>query len=424
MKTVLIIDDEINIQKNVAELLKQNGFKPVECVNPEMYGKYLKNYNPDLVLLDIWMPGLDGHFILSEIKTRTPELPVIIISGHANVAASTRLIKQGADDIVEKPFSTERLFQSIKSVLNDSGAGDTAYDDSYITHPFIRKSRINQATIKKSCVLKGKGLHTGSQTGIILAPLPENSGIVFEDINTNTVINGVLSNIDSTSFSTNLVRSGVSIRCVEHLMASFSAYGISNVSVKVNTEVPIIDGSALPFVNLIEENGMKSQEDFLNEYTVRKSVIYTDPKDSDKYIKIDPYDGFVVDYFLELPQKIGNKRVAFDLSDNPHEIFKDEIAAARTFGFLNELKGLQAIGLGQGGDMENFIMLDDEKALNDDLRYPDEPARHKVLDIIGDFALLGCRIKGKITAHKTGHRHNIALLRLLLDQKESVKGEV
>jgi len=194
---------------------------------------------------------------------------------------------------------------------------------------------------------------------------------------------------------------------IEHFLAVLHSYGITNLLVKMHGEIPIMDGSALDFCNLIEEAGILEQEDEWSEIVIDKSYRVGQPEGEN--ISIEPAETFGVRYFLNYPKPVGQQEHTY-VYKGP-EIFKAEIAPARTFGFLKDIEQLEKLGLVNGGRLSNCILMDNEKILNTELRFSDEFARHKILDIVGDFYLLGRPIRGMVTAHMTGHSDNIALLR-------------
>ncbi|RMF88015.1 MAG: hypothetical protein D6736_11610 [Nitrospinota bacterium] len=194
-------------------------------------------------------------------------------------------------------------------------------------------------------------------------------------------------------------------------MAVLHMYRITNLLIKLSGEVPIMDGSALDFCHLIEEGGIQEQEVELEELTVETPCVVGEVGPESKYIMIEPADQLSVTYKLNYPPPLGKQEFTYHYQGA--EDFKAEIAPARTFGFLRDIEKLHAQGLVSGGRLTNVILLDDEKVLNTPLRYEDEFARHKILDILGDLYLAGKPIRGKITAHMTGHTENIALVKTL-----------
>jgi UDP-3-O-[3-hydroxymyristoyl] N-acetylglucosamine deacetylase len=215
--------------------------------------------------------------------------------------------------------------------------------------------------------------------------------------------------VGSTGYATSLRSKGFSVGTVEHFLAVLHGYGISNVLVKVQGEVPILDGSAVEFCQLVEEAGIQEQDEPLSEIVINRP--YRIGADGGEWIGIEPAEVFSIRYLLSYPKPVGIQEYTYN-HDGP-ELFKQEIAPARTFGFVKDMEKLQQNGLANGGKLNNCILIGDEKIINTELRFPDELARHKILDIIGDFYLLGRPLRGKITAHMTGHSDNIALLREL-----------
>jgi UDP-3-O-acyl N-acetylglucosamine deacetylase len=350
--------------------------------------------------------------LLKEIKNKYSHIPVMIMSGHANVSTTFEVTKSGADDFIEKPFSSTQLLSKINKHLKIGDTDNLTSAQGKDLSQYSIMTDTPQQTIAKNGVLTGKGLHSGISTGIILSPLPENTGIIFEDITSGTQIPATVYNVNSTAFSTNLQHLDKSISCVEHLLASFLIFGIDNILVKVNTEIPIGDGSAKPFCDLIQSCGIKELSHNRSVIKIDKVYKIVDPISEDVWIQVEPSDTFSVQYTFILPD--GKEQTVEYTNKNEMNEFINSIAPARTFGFLNELTQLQANGLGQGGDMDNFLLMDENKAINTELRFTDEPARHKILDILGDLYLLGAPFLGKVTARKTGHRHNIMLDKKIL----------
>lgn len=273
-----------------------------------------------------------------------------------------------------------------------------------------------QKTLKKSMVLSGRGLHSGDKTGLILNPLPPNSGIVFGNISNSETIPAHIDFVNSTDYATSLVYSTAVARTIEHLLAVLHAYGISNLMVKINNEVPIMDGSAVDFCRIIEEAGVETQDEIVEEAVVTRKHVLGEERKNKKYITIEPSGNFSIHYRLNYPKPVGRQEFTFTL-DSP-ETFKENIAPARTIGFVKDIDALNKAGLASGGRLDNFILIDDEKIVNTELRFPDEFVRHKILDMIGDLYLLGRPLKGKITANMTGHSDNIAFVRMMHDESE------
>ena len=274
-----------------------------------------------------------------------------------------------------------------------------------------KQRRQHQRTLKRSMVLSGRGLHSGIKTGLILSPLPPDSGIIFGNIADEETIPAHLDYVESTEYATALRKGNARANTIEHVLATLHAYRISNLLIKINNEVPIMDGSAADFCQLIEDAGIEEQDAELDEIIISKRYTIGEVAADKKYIFIDPADTFTIQYTLNYPNPVGRQEYTFVFENE--QSFKNQIAPARTFGFLKDIEALEKKGLAIGGRLDNFILLDDEKIINTELRFPDEFVRHKILDLMGDLYLLGQPIRGKITANMTGHTQNCALLRLL-----------
>jgi UDP-3-O-acyl N-acetylglucosamine deacetylase len=255
-------------------------------------------------------------------------------------------------------------------------------------------------------VLYGTGLHSGKKTGLLLQPLPPHSGILFGNISSDEVVPAYLDYVQTTDFATSLKKGRAIAKTVEHLMAVLHAYRITNLMIKMIEEIPIMDGSASEFCKIVEEAGVEEQEERMDELVIdrRLEIVH-----KNKFLTIEPSEVFSVRFFLDYPPPVGQQTFDFVLENE--EVFRDQIAPARTFGFLKDIEMLEKMGMGGGGRLHNFILLDDEKIVNTELRFRDEFVRHKILDLIGDFYLLNRPIRGRVTAHLTGHTENIALMK-------------
>ena len=199
------------------------------------------------------------------------------------------------------------------------------------------------------------------------------------------------------------------MKTVEHILSALHAAGVTNLLIKVHGEVPVLDGSSIEFCRTLEEIGLEEQAEPRLEFVVdRRYEVGT----GDKRLVLEPYDGFAVSYRLRYPPPIGEQFFDFELGDLAD--YRENIAPARTFGFMRDLKMLNELGLGSGGRLDNFILVGEDEVINTELRFPDEFVRHKILDVIGDLYLLGYPIRGKVTANLTGHRDNIAMVRELV----------
>ncbi|HLI62769.1 MAG TPA: UDP-3-O-acyl-N-acetylglucosamine deacetylase, partial [Terriglobales bacterium] len=326
--------------------------------------------------------------------------------------------KLGAADFIEKPFSVDGLLGSIGRVLTpDTGPtpveGGPAKSgvEPKIGATASRKS-LPQRTIRKSIVIGGQGLHTGLKTGVILYPAPPGSGISFTPLSGDVMAPARVQSVTDTGYNTTLANGAYVVRTVEHLMSALHGFGITNLLVKTQGEVPALDGSALEFCRLLADAGVQEQAARVQPLYVERPIVLGQEKDGGEYIRVEPADHLIIDYTLIYPAPIGVQKVHFELT-RPQDYVR-EIAPARTFGFLAEMRKLSEMGLANGGRLDNVILVDDEKVVNTKLRFPDEFARHKVLDLMGDLYLLGRPLIGHITASKTGHSDNLALVRRLL----------
>ncbi|MBI2880675.1 MAG: UDP-3-O-[3-hydroxymyristoyl] N-acetylglucosamine deacetylase [Candidatus Tectomicrobia bacterium] len=275
---------------------------------------------------------------------------------------------------------------------------------------------VTQRTLGKSVLLGGQGLHSGLKTGLILSPLPPDSGIRIGSITTEESFPAHLDYVVSTDNATTLQKGAIRVRTIEHLMAALHAFGITNVLIRVTDEIPIMDGSARAFCRLIEEAGVVDQEARIEPVRV-SSPLEVEKKRANGHsatLRIEPHSELVIDFQLVLPEPIGEQRFTFTL-DRP-ESFRDAIAPARTFGLIRDVEEQERRGLAGGGRLDNVILLDEGRVVNTKLRFPDEFVRHKILDVVGDLFLLGRPVLGKVTACMSGHTENIGLLRKLCVQ--------
>jgi UDP-3-O-acyl N-acetylglucosamine deacetylase len=413
--TILVVDDEEQIRTTLRGILGDEGFQVLDTGDGTQILDLVRTRQPRLVILDIWMPQLDGISLLEQLKAQRPELPVIVISGHGTIETAVRATKLGATDFIEKPFSLEALLRSVYRAIGREAADHTAQAEHHAPPPnrqaAVRPRECVQArTIGRSVVLRGQGLHSGVRTGVILQPLPPGSGIVFGSLSTDVVIPASVDYVSSTGYATSLYRDGAMARTVEHLMAALHGYGISNLMIKMQDEIPILDGSAREFCQLLDEAGVVEQDETVEVIAVDRPYQVGDGG-AGKGLRIEPADHFSVRYILDYPPPVGRQEYCY--VHRGAESFCAEIAPARTFGFLKEVQALEQMGLANGGRLDNCILIGDQGVINPPLRFDDELARHKVLDLIGDLYLLGRPLRGKVTADRTGHGDNIALVRAL-----------
>ncbi len=279
---------------------------------------------------------------------------------------------------------------------------------------------IRQRTLKNTIRATGVGLHTGDKVFMTLRPAAVNTGIIFRRVDLDPVaeIAAFATNVGDTSMSSTLVDGDVRVATVEHLLAAFAGMGIDNAYVDLSApEVPIMDGSAGPFVFLIQSAGIEDQSAAKKFIRILKPLEY---KIEDKWARIEPYEGFRVSFKIEFDHPVFKSHTSFASVDFSTTSFLQEISRARTFGFMRDLEMLRERKLVLGGSMDNAIVLDDYRILNEDgLRYEDEFVKHKVLDAIGDLYLLGHSLIGAYSGYKSGHELNNQLLRQLLKNPES-----
>ena len=279
---------------------------------------------------------------------------------------------------------------------------------------------IKQRTLKNVIRATGVGLHTGEKVYMTLRPAAPNTGIVFcrVDLPQPVEIKADPYHVGDTRLASCLERNGVRVSTVEHLMSALAGLGIDNLYVDVSAgEVPIMDGSAGPFVFLLQSAGIEEQPVAKKFIRILKPVEVTD---GDKMARFAPHNGFKIEFSIDFDHPVfdnSSKSVCVDFAATS---YVKEVSRARTFGFMQEVEWMRAQGLALGGSLDNAIVLDEYRVLNNDgLRYDDEFVKHKVLDAIGDLYLLGHPVIGTFSAHKSGHALNNALLRRLLECKDA-----
>jgi UDP-3-O-[3-hydroxymyristoyl] N-acetylglucosamine deacetylase len=279
---------------------------------------------------------------------------------------------------------------------------------------------LNQRTLKNSIRATGVGLHTGKKVLMTLRPASPDTGIVFRrtDLGDSPDIKADAQNVGDTMMGTTLQSGDVKISTVEHLLSALAGLGIDNALVEVSAgEVPIMDGSAGPFVFLLQSAGIEEQRAPKRFIRILESLQVTD---GDKWARFDPYDGFKVNFEIEFDHPTFKKHSQVASMDFSTTSFLREISRARTFGFMRDLESLRSRNLALGGNMDNAIVLDDYRVLNEDgLRYEDEFVKHKILDAIGDLYLLGHSLIGEFSGYKSGHALNNKLLRTLIDTESA-----
>jgi UDP-3-O-[3-hydroxymyristoyl] N-acetylglucosamine deacetylase len=270
-----------------------------------------------------------------------------------------------------------------------------------------------QATIAHPVLISGIGLHSGLRIHLSLRPAEAGTGVVFHRTDGERIVSieAVSANVVDTRLATVLGRNGVTVATIEHLMAALLAFGIDNLHIDIDgPEVPILDGSAAPFMHLLQHAGIRHLPRPRKYLAIRQPIVL---EEGDKRISIIPSRFFRITSEIAfahpcIATQIRSLRITADS-------FRKEIAPARTFGFLREVEHLKSIGLAQGGSLDNAIVIGEDKVLNPEgLRYPDEFVRHKILDSVGDFSLIGYPILGHVKGCKTGHDINHRMVEKIL----------
>ena len=272
---------------------------------------------------------------------------------------------------------------------------------------------INQSTIKRALTISGIGLHTGRLITMTLRPAEADNGIIFHRIDgeRRVSIPAISTNVVDTRLATVIGKDGVSVSTIEHLMAALSACGVDNLHIDIDgPEVPVMDGSAAPFVALLQETGNQTQEKRRKYLAIRKPVTLVD---GEKRVSIIPSRFFRITFDIAFDHPcIGLQHRAIKISG---ESFRKDIAPARTFGFLHEVEYLKANGLALGGSLDNAVVIGEDGILNPGgVRFEDECVRHKILDAVGDFSLLGYPVLGHVKAYKAGHDINHQMVEKIL----------
>ncbi len=440
MNPICIVDDQPYICSTVSNILTDEGYNTIAFPDAESFWQSLDTLEPSLVMLDIWLPGVDGLELLKRLQGRFPSLPIIMMSGHAGIETAVFAIKAGAFDFMEKPLHLEVLLDKVKAAIKHRPSKrdltlpsdmDTELEivNADILMPpgmvEVIDSSEPQRTLRENVVLNGVGLLSGRKTGIILSPLGINEGIVFQTLDGQT-IRGHITSLEnfsqsgsSKTFSANsttLANGRQQIRTVEHLMAIFSVYGITNVLIKIDDEVPNIDGSAKDFCDLIEQAGIEEQPALAKVAVICRKIGVGSAEKHEKHLYAEPFEGFEIVMRVDYPPPIGEQTFTF----NPEKgSFAKDIAPARSFNTFENIEMAQRLGKVGGGYLNSHIIMYEGKVINTELRYPDEFVRHKILDLIGDLYLLGFSIKGRITANMTSHGYNQALVERLYQAIQS-----
>src|SRR5262249_59581491 len=359
---VLIVDDDAALVKSLSSILYDAGFIVSSTSDGSEALALIRTVAPAVVLLDIWLPGMDGVETLQALRAMHIDVEVIAMSGHGNIATAVQMIKLGAFDYLEKPLSSYRVIGVTDPAFAhrehryNSGSQDAVHAPTAVaaTHatplnPTHRQAATSaahastrswwqgpvalqalspsrQRTLNRSVVLYGQGLQSGLKTGMILSPMPPNSGILFRNITTGKTVPASIDFIESTDFCTSLKRGCIAARTVEHLMSAFHAYRITNVLIKISDEVPIMDGSAHAFCHLIEEAGIAEQDAAVEEFIVDRCYALGQVSADAKFILVEPYAALRVAYRLNYPIPLGVEKFSKAHTDNPPS--RHEIASA------------------------------------------------------------------------------------------------
>ena len=279
---------------------------------------------------------------------------------------------------------------------------------------------IKQRTLKNPISATGVGLHSGVKVEMTLRPAAIDTGIVFRrmDLNPAADIKADPYLVTDTRLCSVLESGTAKVATVEHLMSALAGLGIDNALVDLTgPEVPILDGSSAPFVFLLQSAGIEEQDAPKQYVRITRPI---EVRDGDKWVRFTPHHGFKIEFTIDFDHPVFDKSAKTVTMDFAETAYTREVARARTFGFMDEVEYLRNNGLALGGSLDNAIVMDEFRVLNNDgLRYDDEFVKHKVLDAIGDLYLLGHPIIGAFEAHKSGHALNNRLLRELLEHKES-----
>jgi len=279
---------------------------------------------------------------------------------------------------------------------------------------------IKQRTLKNTIRATGVGLHSGDKVYLTLHPAEPNSGIQFRrvDLDEPVIIDAIPKNVGETMLSTTLVKDGIKVATIEHLLSALAGLGIDNAIIDVSAaEVPIMDGSAGPFVFLLQSAGV-AEQDCPKQYIRIKKPIRVE--DGDKWAAFEPFEGFKVTFTIDFDHPAFPDHLKTSVMDFSSTTFVKEVSRARTFGFMKDIEFLRENNLALGGSLDNAIVVDDDKVINEDgLRYADEFVKHKILDAIGDLYLLGHSLIGEFKGFKSGHALNNKLLLALLENKDA-----
>lgn len=284
---------------------------------------------------------------------------------------------------------------------------------------------IKQRTLKTAVSATGVGLHSGQKVKLTVRPAAPDTGIVFRrsDLPGAPAIKAEPQAVSDTRLSTTIGSGEARVATIEHLMSALAGLGIDNLYIDLSaSEVPIMDGSAGPFIFLLQSAGIVEQAAAKKYIRVRKSVVVDE---NDKWVRFDPHHGFKIDFKIDFPHPAFNSTPNSVTVDFARTSYVKEVARARTFGFMQDVETLRSQGLALGGSLDNAIVMDGYRVLNNDgLRYDDELVKHKVLDAVGDLYVLGHPLIGAFSGYRSGHALNNRLVRALMADEDAWEFEV
>ena len=423
---VLIVDDEPGILSSLSGVLNDEGFRTVCSDNGERALELFRDEAPDVVFLDIWLPDRDGLEALQAMRELDPTAAVVMMSGHGTAATAAKAIKMGACDYVEKPLSYNQAVEAVRGAIEyrRSIEGDAQRlralnlaEERLDTHfqldpapeiPLLREVETPQRTIARSTVFYGVGLHSGLPTGLVIQPLPPNSGIHFV-----TLARTHSFRLISTPSPTPSTRP----RC----RAAASRSRRSSTSSRRSTPPAsrtcwsrCIARSRFSTARLSSSVGLSTRSgSSTRTLGARRSSSIASTRSRSATARACGSSPATAYGLLPAALSGAGRRAVLRVRAHQLRRVPREIAPARTFGFVKDLQMMSELGLGSGGRLDNCILVGEDDVINTDLRFDDEFVRHKILDIIGDLYLLGYPIRGRVTAQLTGHRDNIALLKAI-----------
>ncbi len=419
--TIFVVDDQESILKSIQSVLTDESYRILTFSSAEALEEGLRQEQPAMVLLDIWLPGIDGVEALKSLKVKYPDLPIVLMSGHAGIDIAVKAMKAGASDFLEKPLNLDILLEKIAAHMPAQGGADRSHPTMPPTAlaefmrgeaAYLAPSTQPQRTVCNNAVLNGVGLLSGRPTGVIISPAPVDSGITFRTLD-GVAIPGHITALDNfdrlgsgqnfTANSTVLAQGGRRIRTVEHLLAALHMMGITNASIKVDEEIPNVDGSAADFCRIIAAAGVKDQDKPRMDIIIQKKIAIGGDSDEEKYVYVEPFDGFEVVMRVNYPAPIFEQKFHFRPSETS---FADEIAPARSFNTFENIDIAQQRGMVGSGYLNSHIIIHEGKVINTKLNFPDEFVRHKILDLLGDLYLLGYSLRGRVVGNMTSHGIN------------------